>query len=333
MQPTPPGQIELSIVIPCFNEAEVIPLLKDRLLACLPGFGVTWEVILVDDGSMDETPRLLAAIHREDPHFKVVRFSRNFGHQAAISAGLSYSTGKAVGVIDADLQDPPEIFSAALKKLEEGYDVVYAIRRSRKENIFKRTAYALFYRILTHVAEVDIPLDTGDFCLMKRHVVDVMCELPERNVFLRGLRAWTGFRQIGIEYERGARVAGQPKYSFRKLARLAADGIFSFSNLPLRLALYFGLIALVCSTFMGLFILVWRLGDFQFMGHTATDLPGWATIAVGMLFLNGTQFLILSCIGEYIGRIYTEVKQRPRWIVRDALGLSGPEKHKNTERL
>lgn len=313
------------MVIPCYNEAAVLPHLKERLLASLPQLGVTWEVILVDDGSVDETGGLLEAMHHTDPRFKVIRFSRNFGHQAAISAGLAHSSGSAVGVIDADLQDPPEIFAEAYKKLSEGYEVVYAIRRKRKENIFKRTAYALFYRVLAVVSDVQIPLDAGDFCLMKRAVVRVMCDLPERNVFLRGLRAWAGFRQVGIEYTRSARLVGETKYSLRKLLQLAGDGIFSFSTAPLRLALYFGVLALFCSAFLGSFILIWRFANFKFMGHAAQDLPGWAAIADGLLFLSGMQFLILGCLGEYIGRIYTEVKHRPRWIVRKTLGLSASD--------
>lgn len=325
MQTTPSDRPELSVIIPCYNEAKVASLLHARLLACLPLLGVTWEVILVDDGSTDETPALLAAMHRADSRFKMIRFSRNFGHQAAISAGLAAAAGSAVGIIDADLQDPPEIFSEALQKLREGYEVVYAIRRKRKENILKRSAYALFYRILTFVAEVDIPLDSGDFCLMKRQVVDVLCEMPERNVFLRGLRAWTGFRQIGVEYERAARAGGETKYSFRKLLRLALDGVFSFSTLPLRIATLLGFGGLLPSVFGGLFILTWRIWGFRFMGHTAAELPGWTAVVCLVLFLGGLQFLILGCLGEYIGRIYAEVKQRPRWIVRESLGWGDGE--------
>jgi dolichol-phosphate mannosyltransferase len=223
--------------------------------------------------------------------------------------------------MDADLQDPPEIFSQALQKLREGYDVVYAVRRKRKENLLKRSAYALFYRALTYVAEVDIPLDSGDFCLMTRQVVKALNQMPERNVFLRGLRAWTGFRQTGIEYERDARVAGQPKYSLRKLMRLATDGVFAFSVLPLRLATYLGFFAVLVSLMAGMFVLIWRLCGIRFMGYTAHQLPGWAAIIGALFFISGLQFLILGCLGEYVGRIYAEVKQRPRWIARETLGL------------
>ncbi|MGC3960279.1 MAG: glycosyltransferase family 2 protein [Verrucomicrobiota bacterium] len=323
MQPAA-ATIDFSLVIPCYNEEAVLPKLKDRLLECLPKLGVTWEVILVDDGSVDRTAHLLEMMNREDARFKVVVFSRNFGHQAAVSAGLANATGEAVGIIDADLQDPPEIFFDAFQKLQAGYDVVFAIRRKRKENIFKRSAYAAFYRILKLIAEIDIPLDSGDFCLMKRPVVNVLCQLPERNVFLRGLRAWSGFRQTGIEYAREARQAGETKYSFKKLLKLAGDGIFSFSTFPLRLSLYFGFLALFVSILLGSFILAWRLANFEFMGHKASELPGWAAIAIGLLFLSGMQFLLLGCLGEYVGRIYTEVKHRPRWIVQKTFGLFSP---------
>ena len=313
--------VELSILIPCFNEADVLPSLRARLLKSLTDLGVTWEVILVDDGSADGTYELLAAMHQADPRFKAVGLSRNFGHQSAVGAGLAFACGDAVGIMDADLQDPPEVLVQAFHKLREGYDVVYAIRRKRKESFVKRAAYALFYRLLSFVSEVSIPLDSGDFCLMSRRVAEVLRQMPERNVFLRGLRAWAGFRQIGLEYERAARAAGETKYRFKKLLHLAADGVFAFSLLPLRLATYLGLGAVVFSLSAGIFVLVWRLCGFKFMGHAARELPGWTAIFGGLLFIGGVQFLMLGCLGEYIGRIYTEVKQRPRWIVRDTLGI------------
>jgi dolichol-phosphate mannosyltransferase len=312
---------ELSIIIPCYNEAEVLPSLRTRLLKCLTDLGVGWEVILVDDGSSDNTYELLAQMHRADPRFKVIGLSRNFGHQSAIGAGLACASGAAVGIMDADLQDPPEVLLGAFHKLREGYDVVYAIRRARKENFLKRAAYALFYRILTLVAEVNIPLDAGDFCLMSGRVATVLRQMPERNVFLRGLRAWAGFRQFGLEYERAARAAGETKYQFKKLLGLAADGVFAFSLLPLRLATYLGLCAVGFSILAGAFVLIWRFCGFRFMGHTAHDVPGWAAISCTLLFIGGIQSLMLGCLGEYIGRIYTEVKQRPRWIIREALGI------------
>ena len=312
---------EFSLVIPCYNEEAVLPMLEARLLKCLNNLKISWEVIFVNDGSRDRTFELLARLHREEPRFKVISFSRNFGHQSAISGGLAYATGNTVGVMDADLQDPPEIFGDCLQKLREGYDVVYAVRRKRKENLPKRIAYNLFYRLFRFMAESEMPLDSGDFCLMNRRVVEQLKKMPECNVFMRGLRAWVGFRQTGLEYERDARRAGSTKYSSWKLVQLARDGIFAFSTMPLRLATYMGFCAVGFSILAAIFVIAWRLIGFHFMGHSAAEVPGWAGIVVGMLFLNGIQFLILGFFGEYIGRIYTEVKHRPRWVVAETLGV------------
>ena len=323
--------VNLSLIIPCYNEESVLPMLEARLRKCLGDLGVSWEVLFVDDGSKDRTYELLAGMHQTEPRFKVISFSRNFGHQAALCAGLACAQGEAVGVLDADLQDPPELFAQCLEQLRSGYDVVYAVRRKRKESLFKRLAYAGFYRLLKAMAEVEIPLDSGDFCLMHRRVVDVLKAMPERNVFLRGLRAWSGFRQIGLEYEREARAAGDTKYPFRKLVKLATDGMFAFSTLPLRLATYLGFASLGVSLLAGLVILSWKLLNFRLLGHYPEEVPGWTSIICLILFLSGIQFLILGCLGEYIGRIYGEVKQRPRWIIGKALGwegrLPGNDKH------
>jgi len=311
---------DLSVIIPCYNESEVLQALEVRLRKCLEELRISWEVIFVDDGSQDSTFQQLAAMHASESRFKVISLSRNFGHQAALGAGLERAAGKAVGILDADLQDPPELLGRCLEKLREGYDVVYAVRRRRKENFVKRGAYALFYQLLRRVAEVDVPLDSGDFCVMGQRVVKVLKALPERNLFLRGLRAWTGFHQFGLEYERQPRAAGETKYPFKKLFRLAADGIFAFSAVPLQIATAIGFGVMLLTLVLGLFILTWRLCGFSFMGHTAAELPGWTAIVGLLLFLGGMQFLVLGLLGEYIGRIYSEVKQRPRWIVRDALG-------------
>jgi dolichol-phosphate mannosyltransferase len=314
--------VELSLVIPCYNESEVLPLLKERLLSCLNRLTPNWEVLFVNDGSRDSTLEMLAAMHRENPRFKVIAFSRNFGHQAAISAGLAYASGAAVGVMDADLQDPPEIFGECLQKLTEGYDVVYAVRRKRKESLPKRMAYAAFYRLFRFLAESEMPLDSGDFCLMSRRVVNQLKNMPERNVLMRGLRAWVGFRQIGLEYDRDARAAGSTKYSLWKLIRLARDGIFAFSTVPLRLATHLGFYAVGFSILAAVFVVAWRVIGFRLLGHSAGDVPGWAGIVVAVLFLNGIQFLILGFIGEYVGRIYSEVKHRPRWVVAETFGVA-----------
>jgi polyisoprenyl-phosphate glycosyltransferase len=315
------NHVALSIVVPCYNEAHALPLLRDRLLPVLNSLGLNWEVVFVDDGSADSTGDQLAAMHRGNPRFKILAFSRNFGHQAAISAGLAYASGDVVAIMDADLQDPPEILSTCLEKVRAGYDVVYAVRRKRKENVFKRSAYTVFYRLLKFTAEIDIPLDSGDFCVMTRRVVTILTRMPERNVFVRGLRAWAGFRQIGVPYEREARAAGETKYPFKKLLGLAMDGVFAFSTLPLRLATFLGFFAVGLSVVAGLFILSWRVFGFRFMGQTAHELPGWTAVVGAALFFGGIQLLILGVMGEYLGRIYAEVKQRPRWVVREALGI------------
>jgi polyisoprenyl-phosphate glycosyltransferase len=229
-----------SIVIPIYNEHEIIPELHRRVKSVIDHLDDQTEVILVDDGSRDDTFLQVTELNRSDPRFKVLRFSRNFGHQVAISAGLAHATGDAVILMDGDLQDPPEILPQFIAKWKEGFDVVYAIRKKRKENIFKRMAYASFYRLMKKLSYLEIPLDSGDFCLMDKRVAKVVNAFPERNRFVRGLRTWAGFRQTGLEYERDARFAGEPKYTFGKLVRLAYDGIFSFSTAPLRLAVYAG---------------------------------------------------------------------------------------------
>lgn len=312
---------EFSLIVPCFNEVLQLRRLQCKLGDCFERVTTNWEVIFVDDGSSDDSLDILRDIQKEDGRFKVLRLSRNFGQQAAICAGLSYSSGDAVGVIDADLQDPPAVLIECFKKVQGGYDVAYGVRKKRKEGLMKRTAYAIFYRLLGAISQEQIPADTGDFCVMSRKVVDVLNSMPERNVFLRGLRAWAGFRQIGIEYERDARSIGKSHYSLRKLVGLAADGIFSFSVLPLRIATFLGLLTVVLAIGMGVLTLVWRIGGFKLMGHSASELPGWTTVAGGMFFFGGVQLLLLGCIGEYIGRIYTEVKQRPRWVIQESLGF------------
>ncbi len=223
-----------NIIVPCYNEADVLPLLKERLAEALRPLALEWETIFVDDGSTDRTFEILTRMHRTNSRFKILSLSRNFGHEAAILPGLHAAVGTLVAVMDADLQDPPEIISTCVGLSVEGYDVVYAARRKRKEGLFKRAAYKIFYRLLDRLSDVPIPLDSGDFCLMRRRVVDVIKAMSESNLFVRGLRAWAGYRQVSLEYEREARAAGETKYPFSKLCRLAADGILSFSIAPLR---------------------------------------------------------------------------------------------------
>ncbi len=313
-----------SVVIPCYNEAAVFPALARRLQAAAAGWGPDWEVIFVDDGSRDDTWRLFVAQHAADPHFKGINLSRNFGHQTAVSAGLAQARGDCVAVLDADLQDPPEELARFIAKWKEGFEVVYAVRTRRKEPLLHRLCYALFYRLLARTANIEIPRDAGDFCVMDRRVVAALNAMPERNRFVRGLRAWTGFRQVGLEYERQARAAGTTQYSFWKLTKLATDGLFAFSTVPLRLATWLGLIVSLLS-FLGIALVVFqRLFPHAYSMFWAVPPAGWASGTAAMLFLGGVGLICLGIIGEYLARIYEEVQQRPRWLIREQVGLAAP---------
>ena len=311
----------VSIVIPVFNEEENILQLYERLVGAAPSWDLAFEVILVDDGSSDKTLYLLRQLHQQDSRFKFISFSRNFGHQTAVSAGLRYTRGNVIAVMDADLQDPPEELYRFLNKWREGYQVIYGIRTQRKENIFKRSAYHIFYRILAWCSSINIPLDSGDFCVMDRAVVDWLNSMPERNRFVRGLRSWIGYRQIGIPYERHKRLAGEVKYTFQKLLRLAFDGIINFSYRPLQISGTFGL--LVClSSFIGIvFFVLHRILDFKIFGYSPQDVPGFTSLVLAVLFIGGVQLLTMGLFGEYLGRIFDEVKQRPLYIVKEQEGF------------
>ncbi|MFO0948754.1 MAG: glycosyltransferase family 2 protein [Planctomycetota bacterium] len=318
----------ISIVIPVFNEEENLPALYERLTAAAAAWeDPDYEVIVVDDGSKDRSFVALADIHRKDPRWKVLSFSRNFGHQSAISAGIHYTTGDVVVVMDADLQDPPEELERFLAKWREGYHVVYAIRTKRKENIFKRTAYAAFYRILRKVSSIEIPLDSGDFCVMDRHVVDVLRAMPERSRFVRGLRSWSGFRQVGVAYERQARHAGEVKYTFSKLVRLAFDGIFSFSNVPLRMSNWLGVSLCAAAACVILMLTAWWGTDVEIFGMRPRQAAGWTSLCSLILLLSGLQFLVLGVMGEYLARMFEEAKARPPWIIGNALGILPAKDH------
>jgi dolichol-phosphate mannosyltransferase len=277
------------------------------------------------------TWELIRTIVERDPRWRAIRFARNFGHQAAVSAGLAHADGDAVIVMDADLQDPPEELHRFIAKWREGYEVVYAVRHKRKEGLLKRALYLFFYRLLARLAETPIPLDSGDFCLMDRKVVDLLRAMPERNRFVRGLRAWVGFRQIGLSYERQARAGGKPQYNLRKLIQLARDGVFSFSSSPLRLATRLGSVVSLVAFVGTVFTLAQRLFADWFARIGMAPPPGFATIVMAILFLGGVQLLCLGIIGEYIGRIYDEVKGRPHWIVWESAGFDGVERAESRE--
>ncbi len=299
----------LSIVIPVFNEAENLPTLHARLTTALNDLGFDYEIVFVDDGSQDQSPDILRRLEVEDRRIVVVEFARNFGHQVAISAGLEHSRGRVVCIMDADLQDPPEVLHKFLAKWQEGWEVVYAVRTERKEWWGKRLAYAGFYRLLQRVSNIDIPLDAGDFCVMDRRVVDLLVRMPERNRFVRGIRSWVGFKQIGVPYARQARHAGSPKYTFRKLLYLALDGLISFSHMPLRIITIVGFTVSALSFLVAMIYVIKKVT----MG---VGVPGFTTLVVSIFFLAGIQLMTIGVIGEYIGRISDEVKRRPLYVAR-----------------
>ena len=310
----------LSVVIPCFNEEPVLRATHERLSQTLTNLrDVQFELIFVDDGSRDSTFQLLSDLQSADSRVRVLRLSRNFGHQVAVTAGLSEATGDAVVVIDADLQDPPEVIAEMIALWREGNDVVYGSRVSREgESRFKLWTAKAFYRLINRLSDTDMPVDTGDFRLMDRKVVDVLVAMPERGRFLRGMVSWVGFRQAPVYYKREARQAGASKYPFLKMMRFAMDGIFSFSVLPLRLAALTGLASIwiaIGGIILAIVARVFGLYDLRF-GR------GWASLFVAVLFMGGVQLLCLGVIGEYLGRIYTEVKQRPLYAVSERLGFA-----------
>ena len=307
----------VSVVIPCFNEEEVIETTYHRLTDILGGLPDTdFEWIFVDDGSYDRTPSILRHIQARDPRARALFFSRNFGHQMAVTAGIEHAAGDAVVLIDADLQDPPEVIREMLLKWHSGADVAYGSRLEREgESTFKRWTAKLFYRSINRVADIAIPLDTGDFRLMDRKVVNALLELPERDRFVRGMVAWLGFRQEPVHYKRSARVAGQTKYPLRKMIKFALDGILSFSIMPLRLATWLGFSTASLALVAMAYALAVRL-------LTRVWVPGWTFLLIAISCIGGVQLVCLGVVGEYVGRIYGEAKRRPLYIVRERLGFS-----------
>jgi len=312
---------KISIIVPCYNEESVLPELFTRLSSVAETWGLDYEVIGVDDGSRDRTWVLLQAQNQKDPRWRCLSFARNFGHQVAVSAGLHYATGDAAVVIDADLQDPPEEIVRLLERWREGFEVVFARRKKRNDPPIKRMLAWGFYRLLAKMTPLPLARDAGDFCLLDRKVVNVMNSLPERSRYLRGLRTWCGFKQASVEFERSQRAAGVAQYTFKKSFKLAMDGLFSFSAVPLRLATYLGL-WVSCFAFLGaVFTLAQKIFAEEFAKIGLAPGPGFPTVVISILFLGGVQLICLGILGEYIGRIYDEVKGRPLWIIRDSAGL------------
>lgn len=304
---------QLSIIAPLYNEAESFPHLVERLTKLMDSLSLAIEVVLVDDGSRDTTPLMMRQLALLDKRYHCVFLSRNHGHQLALTAGLAAARGtEAVFVIDGDLQDPPELLPDFYTLYKEGYDVVYAVRRKRKENIIKRTGYFLFYRLLKSISYVEIPLDSGDFSLISRRVVDVMNQMPEESRFLRGMRTWVGFKQTGFEYERSERIAGESKYSFKQLFNLAYNGIFNFSEFPIKFMTRAGGTAIGIALVYFLVVIAKKL-------FYADIIEGFTALLFVIILFSGVQLMALGIIGEYVLRIFFQSKGRPLYIVKEAI--------------
>ena len=305
-------KITYSVIAPIYNEIDNLPELYRRVKEVMDSAGEPWELILVDDGSTDGSTEEIRKLAQKDKTVRPVIFARNFGHQVAITAGWDYARGDAIVIIDADLQDPPETILELAKKWKEGYEVVYAVRGEREgESWFKKFTAAMFYRLIYSITDVKIPVDTGDFRLMDRKVVDVLKQMKERHRFPRGMSAWVGFKQIGVTYKRAARVAGVTKYPFRKMLKLALNAITGFSYFPLQVATYFGFFSAgIAILAIPVVIYMRMMGSGAFFGQ--------ATTLIAVLFLGGVQLISLGILGEYVGRLYDEAKGRPLYIVRDA---------------
>jgi len=305
---------DLSVVAPVFDEGAQVDAFYERVSDVLTRAGYAWELILVDDGSTDDTFARLCALHERDPRVKVIQLARNFGHQTAISAGLDRAAGACVAIMDADLQDPPELLPVMAGRLNDGYDIAYGVRAIRKdEGWFKQATSYLFYRAFKAIANVPIPVDAGDFCVMRREVAVAITRLPERHRFLRALRGWFGFRQVGVPYDRSERSGGRTKFTWWKMLQFSLDGVLSFSELPLRFASWVGCLVAFASL-VGVGVV------FYLRLFTDRSIPGFATITIVVLFLGGVQLLAVGLLGEYISRIFDEVKGRPLYVARTVLG-------------
>lgn len=307
-----------SIVVPVFNEEESFPDLVKRLREVMDQLDGPVEVVLVDDGSRDASYQLMVAANREDPRFKVLQLSRNFGHQVAITAGMDVASGQAVIVMDADLQDPPEVVLEMTARWQEGYEVVYAVREQRDgETMFKKTTARLFYNVLRRLAEIEQPVDVGDFRLVDRKALDAFLQMRESNRYVRGMFSWIGFRQVAVPYTRASRQAGRSKYPLRKMLRLASDGIVGFSTAPLRIAMATGLLMAIGAVGYGVVAIALKLAGLPYV-------PGYASLLVTITFLSGIQLFVIGMVGQYVARIYDEARDRPLYLVRAAHGFAGP---------
>jgi dolichol-phosphate mannosyltransferase len=309
--------LDLCVVVPAYNEALNLETLREEVTAALEPLGLVWQFLFIDDGSTDTTPAVLAAMRERDSRVTFVRLARNFGLQSALAAGLALAIGRAVIVMDADLQDDPAALATLVRAWQGGADVAYAVRTHRREGLIRRLAVSAFYRVLSAAADIPIPRDAGSYAVYDRRVITTLNALPERNRYLPGLRAWVGFRQVPIPVARRARHAGEPTQSLGRLTALAVDGILSFSKAPLRLATMLGFAVTLLSAIALLVVVYWR-----FIQHSFPSGVGLATIALALFFLSGVQLLLFGIIGEYVGRVYDEVKQRPHFVVAYAAGLA-----------
>jgi|APSaa5957512535_1039671.scaffolds.fasta_scaffold18689_3 polyisoprenyl-phosphate glycosyltransferase len=307
--------INISIVIPVYNSAKIFPFLCEQLVTTLESAVDSFEIIAVVDGCSDNSAEVVAQHSEKDSRVKLIEFSRNFGNQMAITAGLQASRGDMVVVMDDDLEDPPDIIPRLIQKAEEGYEVVYAVRKERKISTIRHAVYKAYYRALNKFSSFEIPEDVGDFCLMRRPIVDVLNSMPENNRYIRGLRAWAGFSQAGVEFDRQARHSGISGFDIFRYFKFAFDGIFSFSYKPLFYVTLIGVVISISSLALALILIFLKLTA------RLPDVPGWASIAVSVLFIGGIQLLSIGILGQYVGRIYDEVKQRPPFIIKRSIGL------------
>ena len=317
------SHFSLSIIVPCFDEQAVIVDTYNEINDVLSANNFDIEIIFIDDGSIDDTFSILHEISEKDSRVKIISFSRNFGHQAAVTAGLDHSTGDVVSIIDADLQDPPDVIISMIDEWEKGAKVVYGVRKNRKESIYKKVSYYIFYRLYSAISDISVALDSGDFCLIDREVVDKINSLPEKNRFVRGLRSWVGYDQVPVYYNRQKRQAGKPKYTIAKLLNLALDGVFNFSSKPLVAVFYAGIITSLLSLFLAIFYLIYRVFNLEFMGSYSSESQGFTTLVVLILLIGGLQILTVGIIGQYISRIYQEVKSRPSYVIKKIINNKG----------
>ncbi len=316
----------ISYLVPIFNEESNIESTVIKISDAFKKNSLkSYEIVFIDDGSVDSSVDLIKKMIKKKYPIKCICLTRNFGHQAALTAGMKYANSKFIAVLDGDLQDPPEVINQFLEYAHKGFDIVYGVRKKRKESLPKRFSYGLFYKILANLSNIDIPLDSGDFCLMTKEAQEKLNQMPEENRFVRGLRSYIGLNQIGVEYERQARLSGEPKYTFNKLLKLASDGIFNFSDRPLKITSAFGVLLFFLSLVLMIFLIFQRIFSIEIFGYSPNDIPGYTSLIISNIFLSGIQLFALGIIGEYISRIFIETKRRPSFLIREIIETRSQE--------